>query len=195
MLYESLVRASVCRYVFEHQGEEAAERQVAYETSRGFLWTADLAALMAEYEAGRDRYPTFDDFMPRVVTFFNEQAPIIKERVEKQEAAEPHVERTIPPDGAEGVDPSLTAITATFDRRMKASWSFMISPSLGRDGFPETTGDPTLSGDARTITLPVRLLPGTTYELWLNRPGNEGFQSVEGSPLAPYRIRFTTARE
>jgi hypothetical protein len=192
MLYESLVRASVCRYVLEHDGEEAAQRHIDYEISRSFLWTRDLAALLGEYEADRERYPTFDAFMPRVVAFFDEQPPIIKDYLDKLEATEPHVVRTIPPDGAEGVDPSLAAITATFDRPMKASWSFMLSPEFGQAGFPKKTGDASLSADALTVTLPVALQPNTTYELWLNRPGTSGFQSAEGSPLQPYRIRFTT---
>jgi hypothetical protein len=195
MFCESLVRAAVSRYVLEHDGDEAAERHTEFEIGRGFLWTRDFSDLLGEYEANRERYPTFDDFMPRVVAFFDEQVPIIEQRLEKQRAAAPHVVRAIPPDGAEGVDPALAAITIAFDRPMKESWSFMLSPDLGREGFPEVAGDPSISDDHRTITLPVRLRPDATYELWLNSASTKGFQSADGASLEPYRIRFTTASD
>ena len=41
---------------------------------RGFAWTPELAALLAEYETQREQYPNFTAFMPRIVTFFNQTA-------------------------------------------------------------------------------------------------------------------------
>ena len=52
----------------------AARRAAQSEASRGFVWTADLAKLLAEYEARRDKYPTLDAFAPRLAEFFTKYA-------------------------------------------------------------------------------------------------------------------------
>ncbi len=72
VLDESLVRAAVIRYLARHEGPTAAERQVRNEIERGFVWMDGLARLMAEYEAERDRYPTFESYLPRVATWFDQ---------------------------------------------------------------------------------------------------------------------------
>lgn len=72
MLHESIVRASVVRYLDATQGRAAAARQVLQEQNRGFAWTLELAQLLEKYEAQRDQYPDFAAFMPRIVEFFNQ---------------------------------------------------------------------------------------------------------------------------
>jgi len=68
--YESLVRACVVRHAARQLGAEAAAKQQAYEIGRGFTWTGELAALLAQYEAQRATYPTLRDFGPRLAEFF-----------------------------------------------------------------------------------------------------------------------------
>jgi len=74
MLHESVVRASVVRYVAATQSAAAAERQARREVERGFSWTPELAALLGEYESKRGEFPNFGAFMPRIVAFFNQTA-------------------------------------------------------------------------------------------------------------------------
>ena len=74
MLRESLVRACTVRFHQRYGGSEAARRAAQSEVSRGFVWTADLAKLLAEYEARRDTYPTLDSFAPRLAEFFTKYA-------------------------------------------------------------------------------------------------------------------------
>ncbi len=71
MMRESLVRACVVRYRLANEGQSAAAGQVRQQHGRGFAWTGELSALLGEYEAQRDRYPTLDAFMPRIVEFFD----------------------------------------------------------------------------------------------------------------------------
>ena len=75
VLHESIVRAAVVRYLAQTAGPDAARAQLADETARGFTWTADLVALLQQYEQSRDKYPTLDYFHPRLVEFFETQAP------------------------------------------------------------------------------------------------------------------------
>ena len=72
---ESLVRASVARYLGAQNGPEAARKHaLAQVDDRGFLWTVELVELLGEYEADRELYPTFDAFVPLVIEFFDEYA-------------------------------------------------------------------------------------------------------------------------
>jgi hypothetical protein len=70
MLYESLVRVCVIRYLRQYEGEEAARRAIQGEKGNGFLWMPEMSDLLGEYEAHRGQYPTLEDFAPRLVAFF-----------------------------------------------------------------------------------------------------------------------------
>lgn len=74
MMHESLVRASVVRYVQATEGEHAAKKRAALQVERHFLWTPKLAGLLADYEADRETYPNFQAFLPKVIEFFNQYA-------------------------------------------------------------------------------------------------------------------------
>ena len=78
VLNESLVRAAVVRYQLTHGGKEVAEPTIVDETRLGFVWTRELVELLGEYERDRAKYPSMDDFMPRVVQFFRDFAPRIR---------------------------------------------------------------------------------------------------------------------
>lgn len=81
VLNESLVRAVTARYILEHQGEQAAHRDVAAERRNGFLWTGDLLAVINKYAADREHYPTMDSFMPQIVDCFHDAASHVDEMV------------------------------------------------------------------------------------------------------------------
>lgn len=87
MMRESLVRASVIRYLAAYEGEAAAQRQIEEDVATGFLWIGRLSELFEEYEASRDEYPTLDSFAPRIVAFFQEYV----------EPSKPEPPPTVPP--------------------------------------------------------------------------------------------------
>jgi hypothetical protein len=189
MMYESLVRACTVRYALARDGPKAAQRTVDDNEGRGFTWTGKLAGLLGEYERDRDRYPTLDTFMPRVVRFFEKVARRIEREDEKAAADAPKVVWMNPPSGATDVDPALTVITVVFDRPMRdGSWSVVG----GGADFPETTGPPSYDDERRVFTLPVRLKPGWTYRFGLNSERFTAFRSAEGVPLEPLQVTFTT---
>jgi Domain of unknown function (DUF4932)/Bacterial Ig-like domain len=185
MLYESLVRACVVRYVTMTQGATQAREQVRAEEARGFRWTAGLADLLAEYEQNRKTFPDLDAFAPKLVAFFAAEAV----RHEAIEENSPEVVSIEPGNGATDVDPTANVIKITFDRPMKeASWS------LTGEGpqFPTTNGEPSFDRARKVFSLPVKLEPGKTYHFGLNGPSNYGFQSEDGVPLPPIVVSFTT---
>jgi hypothetical protein len=72
VMYESLVRACTVRYFERYFGATTASQVIESEKKRQFLWIGGLSQLLAEYEAHRDQYKTLDEFMPRIVTFFDQ---------------------------------------------------------------------------------------------------------------------------
>jgi hypothetical protein len=72
VLYESLVRACVLRYLAGHAGEKVASEHAQGETAQGFRWVGDLARLLeAEYEPDRGRFADLEAFAPRIVACFD----------------------------------------------------------------------------------------------------------------------------
>lgn len=187
MLYESLVRACVVRYMAKHGGAAAEAKQIAEEHGNSFLWTGELAALLGRYEAERARFATLDAFMPEVAALFAAYAP----KLDAQMAALPKVKDLMPANGSEDVDPTLGAITITFDRPMRdGAWSVVG----GGPHFPEMIGKPKYDATKTILTLPVKLKPDWSYELWLNRGKFDSFASADGTKLAPLRVTFKTRR-
>jgi hypothetical protein len=72
MMNEALVRASVIRYLLEHNPDgEAARNQLISDFSRGFFWMKDLVESLGVYEKNRDKYPALESYMPVLVDFYN----------------------------------------------------------------------------------------------------------------------------
>ena len=71
MMYESVVRACVIRYVMATDGPQLATLAVKKEQKQGFLWIKELSDLLGEYEADRETYPTLESFFPKIVEFFD----------------------------------------------------------------------------------------------------------------------------
>lgn len=98
---------------------------------------------------------------------------------------------TVPADGAQDVDPSLTAITIVFSQAInQEQWSFTETESRP---VPEVTGDPSFP-DAKTCVLPVKLAPNTTYGLGINSAQHQNFVSATDPDLVaePHTLVFTT---
>jgi len=200
MIRESLVRASVIRFLHAKFGEEAAEKGIQSENKRQFFWIGGLSDLLGEYEKNRTVYPSLDDFFLKITEFFDTYADRIDQDVEAMEkerqyrleaikSKSPEIVTMVPPSGAKDVDPNLTAIVITFDRPMKdKQWAVMRL-----DGnFPEMDGSTYYDKTRRVFTIPVKLKPDTEYELGLNADGYYAFASEAGDPLYPVVIRFKT---
>jgi RNA polymerase sigma-70 factor (ECF subfamily) len=106
------------------------------------------------------------------------------------EAVPPVVVETVPKAGSGDVDPALAEIRVTYSKDMQdGSWSWS---TLGEENFPETTGKPRYLEDKRTAVLPVKLVPGKTYAIWLNSQKFRNFKDADGQPAVPYLLVFKT---
>jgi hypothetical protein len=202
MMRESLVRASVIRFLLAKYGNNRAAKGIQNEKERQFFWVGELSALLGEYEQNRSKYPSLDDFFPSIVAFFEEYASKIdrdvqgharenQERLEKIKSKSPKIIAMVPPAGSQNVDPELKAIVITFDRPMKdKQWAVM---RLGGE-FPKIDGQIAYDKTLTVLKIPVKLDPDTTYEFGLNADGYFGFVSRDGDPLYPMEIRFKTGK-
>ncbi len=72
MMNESLVRASVIRYLLKHNTDKTiATKQLISEFNRGFFWMKGLVECLAVYEKNRNKYPTLESYMPVLVNFYD----------------------------------------------------------------------------------------------------------------------------
>jgi beta-lactamase regulating signal transducer with metallopeptidase domain len=102
----------------------------------------------------------------------------------------PHIVKSIPEQGATGVDPALTEITVTFDRDMGKGMSWTGGPPL----FPPTDDSREVRWtDARTCVLPVKLAKGAFYRLGINSTSHQNFRDAGGVPAPCSVIAFATA--
>ncbi|HVM49575.1 MAG TPA: Ig-like domain-containing protein [Candidatus Acidoferrum sp.] len=105
----------------------------------------------------------------------------------------PSVIKTVPASGSTDVDPSLTELTFTFSKPMRdQSWSVCQSSD---DTFPGSgEGKMHYQADRRTCVMPVKLQPGKTYVLWLNRGQYMNFRDTQGNSSVPYLLVFETKK-
>ena len=185
MVYESLVRVCVVRYLRATDGPSAANQEIQQQHDKGFAWIGALSRVLEEYEADRKQYATLDAFMPRIVRCFEDYAATCK----MSTADSPQVVSMTPANGAQDVDPGLTEITVTFDRPMQnGMWSVVG----GGPHFPEIVGEVHYDKALCVFTMPVRLKPDWSYKFWLNRGQYSTFRSAEGVPLSSVEVNFKT---
>lgn len=123
---------------------------------------------------------------PSAIYFATEGAPADVIALAKT----PEIVKLEPANGANDVDPSLDAVTVTFNMPMDDGMSW----TGGGPEFPTLVKDKkaTWSEDKLTCTLPVSLQAGKKYQLGLNSKSHKNFQSEGGVPLESVKYSFTT---
>lgn len=75
MMNEAMCSAMPIMYMKNRGAEqEWIDQRIEAVGERGWFWIGDLVAELERYAAARDRYPTFDDYMPRIVEAYGEWA-------------------------------------------------------------------------------------------------------------------------
>jgi RNA polymerase sigma-70 factor (ECF subfamily) len=101
----------------------------------------------------------------------------------------PAVVKTQPQALAQDVDPSLDAITVTFDQpMMDGTWSW----TGGGDTYPKVRDKIHYDASRTTCTLPVQLEPGKVYWVGVNSPSHRNFKTPDRTPAQRYVILFAT---
>lgn len=74
MICESIVRASVIRYMLKYDSYIAAKSQLISEIGNGFYWMQGLVDNLYDYEHNRTKYSTLESFMPQIIQFYDKIA-------------------------------------------------------------------------------------------------------------------------
>jgi hypothetical protein len=108
----------------------------------------------------------------------------------KKDTIPPEVISTNPPNGAEGVDPSIMEISITFSEpMMDKNWSWCYED---KNKFPEMTGEPFYTENNTKNILPVKLQANTEYLIWVNLDKFNNFKDKSGNPVKPNKFVFKT---
>jgi hypothetical protein len=193
--FETLARAAVARYYTARVavGRDSAQARayLADQKARGWVWVEPLGDLLATYEADRDTYPTLKAFMPRVVQFFDSLPARLPAMQQRYDATRPTVAGASIANGATDVDPALKDIAITFSRPMRTA-SFGVTAIPGARERAIRITQQAFDSTGTVLHIGVTLEPSHDYEFTLNRYTGGGFVSVDGVPLARYRVQFKT---
>jgi len=196
-LARSIQLAIGARFLATTQSPEAATAWVDRHVL-DYFWLKPLAALTAEYEAHRSRYPNLHAFFPRIVTFFERLGAA--EQLGKLQRARgatrkrlatvaPRIVTFEPPNGAENVEAGATEIKITFDRTMADRKAIV---QVGYE-FPKIVDWVRFDETGTVLTLQVQLEAETEYAIAFNTERFLGFQDQAGHCLIPTTYRFRTA--
>jgi hypothetical protein len=108
----------------------------------------------------------------------------------EQRVKAPTIVELDPKNGANDVDPKTKALRVTFNTKMGEGMSW----TGGGTAFPKIPDGQKAqwSADGKTCTLPVTLEPNKDYQLGLNSPSHNNFQSEWGVSLEPVVYKFRT---
>ena len=170
--------------------ETVAEKAVSYlpegEKAAKKAFVADNLKFSEKNDACEVEFPLNE----KTLTLWSDY--IRRNREDREKKDEPKIVALSPENGATGVDPNLKEIKVTFDRPMSTtSWSFC---QRSDSDFPEVLTKPSFDKTGTVITLPVRLVPERTYNIYLNSPPFIGFQSAKGGVLQSVHYTFTTGK-
>ena len=67
---EHLVRTNVARFFNQLQGADAKDAILQNEYDKGFIYISGLDSLMQIYELNRVEYPSYTEFYPEILKYF-----------------------------------------------------------------------------------------------------------------------------
>lgn len=190
VINESLVRASVVRYLIDHNADKKTiDKEIIDQVNRGFYWTKELSNLLGEYENNRKEYPSFESFYPKIIDFFNKTAKNIDTLKTNFENNQPKVASiNVFNNNAQSVDSSIQEIVITFDKELDGKGVSINFSEKGKEFFPLKKFGGFINNN-KSIKLQVELKPNSEYEFILS--GNS-FKSIDGYSLKEYIVKFKT---
>jgi hypothetical protein len=190
---ESVVRAAVIRYQFDHERESpTGYRGVLAERNRGFLWIGELLTLLGTFEHNRAAYPTFRSFFPVIAGYFGDLSSRIDYEARSFDELSPKVSHIGPfANETNDVDPGITEIVVAFDRPLDPHAGYSINNGPGgseHDPIEKVIG---YNESGSSLTIKVKLKPDWDYSFVLT---GLAFTTKDGYPLQPYTVKFKTKK-
>ncbi len=195
MMYETLVRASVIKYMKDHNYSDIdVKKEINGQLSLGYLWIEDLLSEIDEYERKRTEYPTLESFMPTIIAAFQtypQKIDIYRERYdfysEKYDSIRPKVVSINEFSNKDkNVSSLLRNVTINFDKPLQDGIS--IDAGKQNETYPKIKGHK-FSEDKKSIILEWELEKNKEYGFVLT---GIAIKSEIGIPINNYEISFKT---
>ncbi|CAM3797628.1 DUF4932 domain-containing protein [Flavobacterium gelidilacus] len=190
MINESLVRASVIKYMKDHNFEKnEIEEETQEQLNRGFLWINELVIELENYENNRDKYSTLENYMPNLILAFEKYAKEIKTFEKKFDEKRPKVKSIAEfVNNEQEVNNEIKTISINFDRTLYGKGYSINYSKEGKEYFPKIV-KVNYSEDKKTIILDVELESNKEYKLIIS---GKSIKSIEKIPMKDYQINFKT---
>jgi len=187
MEQEALVRASVIMYMKKHDnGKRAWEKEITSQISNGFIWIDELVDLLGTFENSRDKYPTLESFMPRIISFYDDLAKNKKALFKKCV----QIKKITPfKNNSTNVSPSLTGMKITFSKALVGKGFSIWYGEKGEEHFPIVSDGLKYADNNTSLIIPLKLKPDTEYEFVLV---GQHFRATDGYPLLDVQVSFKT---
>lgn len=190
MISESMVRASVIRYLMRHASDSlAVDKELKQQLANGFVWMKELVDVLGQFEAQRKTYPSLESFMPNIVNFYDTIAPKIKnydfaylEHCAKVISTQPFN------NGDTTVNPNTNEILFNFDKRLDGVRYFFGPGQNENLHYPKPISF-NFTNDNKTIIMKVELKPNTEYQI--NVYGSR-MRTYDGYSVQNYPLNFKT---
>jgi hypothetical protein len=196
MIYESLVRASVIKYMKDHNYSDTDVKiEIINQINLGFLWIEDLLTEMEKYGRERTEYPTLESFMTTIIAAFQtypQKIDIYREKYdfysEKYDSIRPKVVSISEFSNKDrNVSSLLKNVTINFDKPLYDK-TYSINLGKQREAFPNFK-EIKYSEDKKSIILKWELEKNKEYDFILS---GISIRSEEGIPINDYEISFKT---
>ncbi len=194
MYFEALVRASVIKYLKDHSYDENyVNEQLTSEINRGFVWTKELVDELDRYSCNRNKYASFNDFMPELAEFFNQVAEKIEDSIRINNDKRPSLVDIFPfNNGDTNVNYLTKEIRINFNKEIKVdNKERLIVRKSNSCNIPEID-NLTISNNNKSIILKVSLQSNQNYKIILNAKhikSNEGYNPKDFKNI---KIDFST---
>jgi len=190
MISESMVRASVIRYLIRHSTDTLkVDKELKQQLAIGFVWMKELVDVLGQYEAQRKTYPTLESFMPKIVNFYDTIAPKIKvydyaylERCAKVISTQPFE------NGDMTVNPNTSELVFNFDKKLDGVRYFFGPKQNTTFDYPKVISV-TFSNENKTVLMKVQMQPNTQYQI--NVIGRM-MRTYDGYSVQDYSLTFKT---
>ena len=188
MIYETLVRVSVIKYMKDHNYSHLdVQKEINEQINLGYLWIEDLLSEIEEYDRKRTEYPTLESFMPKIINAFQTYPQKIDIYREKFDAKRPQfVSINEFSNKDNNVSSYLKHVTINFDKPLQDGIS--INRGKQNEAYPKIKGHK-FSEDKKSIILEWELEKNKEYGFVLT---GIAIKSEVGIPINNYEISFKT---